>query len=63
MKIVAVFQWGWLSGLVGIAKTGPINTTLPAVTGTAQDGKQLTATTGAWTTDMFIEAAYHDLKK
>ncbi len=27
--IVAIFQWGWLGGLVGIGKTGPIESWVP----------------------------------
>ncbi len=29
--VVAVFQWGWLGGLVGIGKTGPIEAFLPVM--------------------------------
>ncbi len=29
--ITAVFQWGWLGGLFGVDKTGPIEAFLPAV--------------------------------
>jgi RND superfamily putative drug exporter len=29
--VVAVFQWGWLSGLVGIGRTGPIEAFLPVM--------------------------------
>ena len=41
-----------------VAKTGPTNSALPAVTGTAQEGKQLTATTGTWTGTGAITYAY-----
>ncbi len=27
--VVAVFQWGWLGGLIGVARTGPIESFLP----------------------------------
>ncbi|MBD2894156.1 Membrane protein YdfJ [Actinomadura sp. RB99] len=27
--IVAVFQWGWLGGVLGVEQTGPINSTMP----------------------------------
>lgn len=27
--LVAVFQWGWLGGLIGVTRTGPIETFLP----------------------------------
>ena len=29
--VVAVFQWGWLGGLVGIGKTGPVEAFLPVM--------------------------------
>src|SRR5271154_4739923 len=29
--VTAVFQWGWLSGLVGVQKTGPIACFLPII--------------------------------
>ncbi len=29
--MVAVFQWGWLGGLVGIGQTGPIDPWIPVV--------------------------------
>ena len=29
--VVAVFQWGWLDGLVGVSKTGPIACFLPII--------------------------------
>ena len=41
-----------------VAKTGPSNSTLPAVTGTAQEGRQLTATSGAWTGSGALTYAY-----
>src|SRR5581483_8105344 len=27
--LVAVFQWGWLGGLIGVSRTGPIESFLP----------------------------------
>jgi RND superfamily putative drug exporter len=27
--IVAVFQWGWLGGVIGVGRTGPIDSWIP----------------------------------
>jgi RND superfamily putative drug exporter len=29
--VVAVFQWGWLAGLIGVARTGPVISFLPII--------------------------------
>lgn len=59
LAVVCTASSWWLGAAIARADTPPsINGALPAISGTAQQGDVLTATTGDWAGDPTITYAY-----